>query len=87
LFDHSLLKTEKEITDPDHFINCVKNEDPLFNDYQEGDYSLDTLSPAIDYGSLEVINSSLIDITSDILDVNRLPLPDLGAYEFVPGSK
>ncbi len=87
LFDHCLLKTEKDISDQERFRNSFKNEDPLFKDYQEGDYSLDTLSPAIDYGTLDVINTSAIDLSNDILNVNRLPEPDLGAYEFVPGRK
>lgn len=83
-FDHCLLKTEKDITDQALFRNCFKNQDPLFVNYQEGDYALDTLSPAIDYGTLDVLNTSVIDLDKDILNVSRLPEPDLGAYEFVP---
>jgi hypothetical protein len=86
-FDHCLLKTELDITDPAYFRECFKNEDPLFTNTLENDYSLDTLSPAIDYGSLDVLNSSLIDISKDILRNSRLPEPDLGAYEFVPGER
>jgi hypothetical protein len=87
LFDHCLLKTEKDISSEENFINCLKNEDPLFKSYQEGDYALDTLSPAIDYGTLDVINTSAIDLSKDILGINRLPEPDVGAFEFVPEGK
>jgi len=86
-FDHCFLKTELEVTDTEYFTNCVKNEDPLFTDYQVNDYTLDSLSPAIDYGSIDVLNSSLINIDKDILRNSRLPEPDLGAYEFVPGEE
>ena len=86
-FDNCLFKTELEIDDIQHYDNCFKNEDPLFIDYTINDYQLDTLSPAIDRGDPEVINTSPIDISLDILQVPRMPDPDLGAYEFVPGSR
>ncbi|OQX73151.1 MAG: hypothetical protein B6D61_12845 [Bacteroidetes bacterium 4484_249] len=65
-FDNCILKTQTDISDPAFYINCKANDDPLFVDYYENDYRLDTLSPAIDIGSLEIINSSPIDISLDI---------------------
>ncbi|MCF8396887.1 MAG: hypothetical protein K9G58_01895 [Bacteroidales bacterium] len=80
-FDHCLLKTEKEINDPQHYIECFKNEDPLFVDPSIFDFAIDTLSPAIDRGKMEIA----LEIPEDILGNSRLESPDLGAYEFVPG--
>jgi hypothetical protein len=88
-FDHCILKTELEITDPLFFINCQKNIDPLFVDAFEYNYRIDTLSPAINIGNIEIVNGSLIDITLD-LDGNSRNSdegPDLGAYEFIPQLK
>ncbi len=81
-FDHCLLKTELNISAGEHFINCLKNEDPLFVDYEINNYELDTLSPAIDVGSLSIAET----VPYDILGISRLESPDLGAYEFVPGQ-
>ena len=65
-----------------NFNQILKNQDPLFVDYQTNDYQLDTLSPAIGYGNAEIA----ISVPEDILGNPRLPLPDLGAYQFVPGQ-
>ncbi|MDZ7744110.1 MAG: choice-of-anchor Q domain-containing protein [Bacteroidota bacterium] len=81
IFDHCLLKTEKEITDPQVYLECFKNEDPLFADPAIFDFQLDTLSPAIDRGKMEIA----LEIPEDILGNSRIMSPDLGAYEFVPG--
>jgi len=85
-FDNCLLKTEKEITDPAHYLNSFKNEDPLFVNPDSLDYQLDTLSPAIDRGNPQVLIDSPFDITIDLLQVNRSESPDLGTYEFVPST-
>jgi len=84
-FDHCILKTEMDISDQ-QYINCLKNEDPLFVDYTVNNYRLDTLSPAIDIGSLEVINSSEFELDFDLDGNSRISDngPDLGAYEFIP---
>jgi len=86
-FDHCLLKTP-HTADPND-VDCLFNEDPLFTDDSRNDYTIDTIiSPVIDKGSLEVINSSPIDIQYDIDGVDRTAdgRPDLGAYEFVAGK-
>jgi hypothetical protein len=85
-FDHCLLKTTNSITDPEHYINSIKNQEPWFRDPLSAQYEPDsTLSSVINKGSLEVITSTEIDITKDINQVSRTSdeAPDLGAFEFV----
>ena len=82
-FDHCNLKTEMDVSSPD-FINCQINSDPLFVDYTIDNYRTDTLSPVIDAGSLEVINSALLEIDLDGNSRISDDGPDLGAYEFIP---
>ena len=85
-FDHCILKTTLEITDPLFYLDCQKNTDPLFVDQYENNYRIDTLSPAINIGSIEIVNGSPVDITLD-LDGNLRNSdegPDLGSYEFIP---
>lgn len=80
-FENCLLKTSLNTDDPETYINCIINDDPLFVDPSINDYHLDSLSPAIDRGNTEVAQS----VPEDIDGVNRLPDPDIGAYEYVPG--
>ena len=47
-FDHCLLKAIN--TSDENFTNCIFNNDPLFKDYQENDYHLDSLSPVRNLG-------------------------------------
>ncbi|MDW7695082.1 choice-of-anchor Q domain-containing protein [Flammeovirgaceae bacterium SG7u.111] len=56
----------------------ILNEDPIFNNPFEQDFSLDTIgeSPAIDVG-LE------LGVETDLAGNQRDSLPDIGAYEFV----
>lgn len=88
VFDHCNLKTEMDISDFSHYINCLKNKDPEFVDYSVQNYRLDTLSPASDVGSIEVINGAPLDLSLDLDQNSRLSDtgPDLGAYEFIPGG-
>lgn len=81
-FDHCLLKTELDISNNTLFNQIIKNEDPLFVDYQVNDYRIDTLSPAIDKGDKDIAAS----VPFDLLGTQRTESPDLGAYEFVPGQ-
>jgi hypothetical protein len=84
--DHCLLKTEMDISDTEIYLNCQKNEDPLFLDYTKYNFRIDTLSPAIDSGSFEVVNNSQINIDLDLDGNSRISddAPDIGAYEFIP---
>jgi hypothetical protein len=79
-----LLQTEEDFTDPAHFANCLNDKDTIFLDYMNNDYSLDTLSAAIDKGNPQVLTGFPFDLQPDITRNNReLLLPDMGAYEFV----
>ncbi|MCK9399280.1 MAG: hypothetical protein M0Q51_04725 [Bacteroidales bacterium] len=83
-FDHCLLRTTLDVSDPGHYPGCLVNEDPLFFNYLENNYQLDTLSPLIDKGNPEVIRQSFFDLHRDIIETNRPEdLPDIGAYEFI----
>lgn len=88
-FDHCLLKTEMDISDESFYPNSIQNKDPLFIDYSSFNFRLDTLSPASDIGSYEIINSSLVNLEMDLDENSRMmdEGPDLGAYEFVPGGE
>jgi hypothetical protein len=86
LFQDAILKAVEEpednsydLNDPTHFVNILLNEDPVFVDYFQNNYDLDTLSPAMDEGNL--IDGSLVplDIQGELRSFNGLP--DLGAYE------
>lgn len=89
-FDHCELQTQLDITNPDTFVDCLKNVDPQFMDYLNYDFQLDTLSPLINTGSIQVVTESFFDLHRDLLEnVRPVDLPDMGAYEFqfqVPGS-
>jgi len=80
--NHVLLKTEMDVSDPQYFESVIVNEDPLFVDHETNDYRIDTLSPAIDKGSVDISSQ----IPNDILGNPRGDTPDLGAYQFIPGQ-
>lgn len=83
-FDHCLLQTTLDVSDPDLYPGLIHNTNPMFLDYLAGDFSLDTLSPLIDAGNPDVIQQSLYDLRRDILENPRPEqAPDLGAYEFI----
>ncbi|MCD4698746.1 MAG: hypothetical protein K8S16_21145, partial [Bacteroidales bacterium] len=85
-FDYCLLKTQEDISDQELYPNSFKNSDPLFVDYSTDNYRPDTLSPVSDVGSIDIIDSSAVDISLDLDKNSRIADegPDLGAYEFVP---
>jgi hypothetical protein len=68
------------------FPGCVKNQDPIFVDVDNNNLALDSLSPGIDLGSFDVINTSALPavIDKDILGISRITSPDMGAYEYIP---
>lgn len=76
-FDHCLLRTQEDITDANHYNNCIKNSQPLFEDTAEGDYRLKSNSPALNAGSITIAQS----VPFDILGTPRTASPDIGAYE------
>lgn len=79
LFDHCLVKTERNISLWPGFVNSIKNEDPKFIDYAAFNYRPDTLSPVIGKGKTEIASM----IPFDLDGISRLESPDLGAYQYV----
>ena len=88
LFNYSFKNcavTVDEILDPEQYPNFFDNcndcirltfTDTLFLDLDNNDFSLDTMSIAIDKGLFDGM------VTQDILDNNRDNMPDLGCFEF-----
>lgn len=82
VFDHCLVKTKRQTPNNANYINVIRNQDPKFKDYPKFDYRPDTLSPVIGKGKAEFGQMIPFDIKGN----SRLPLPDLGAYQFVPSQ-
>ena len=74
-FDHCLLRTTRNTSDETYFSNCIINKDPAFIDYKEYNYKLDSLSPALNQGIYQGIDTDIDGKPRDIA------APDLGAYE------
>jgi len=84
-FDQCLVNWNKEKEYESNFINCIFNKDVNFISVDSNNFQLDTLSFAIDAASLNIINSTVPDITSDRKGISRVipGPPDMGAYERV----
>jgi len=67
------------------FINCIENKAAKFIDPVNNNFQLDTLSFAKDVASINIINTTVPDITLDRKSISRLipGPPDMGAYERV----
>lgn len=74
-FDHCLLKTLH--TSDANFTSCLFNQDPLFVEYQENNFHLDSLSPVRNLGIPT-------GFTHDLDGVLRTETPDLGAFQWIP---
>lgn len=79
LFDHCLVKTERNLSLFGAFQSTIKNQDPKFRDYPKFDYRPDTLSPVIGIGKPSIA----VQIPLDINGISRIESADLGAYQFV----
>lgn len=87
-FENSLIRLNNndiEEGDPEHFMNCLFNENPEFKDNQGQDYGLKDASPAINAGDLNFVNENPA-IPDDLKGNSRVAdiAPDLGALEFEP---
>ena len=82
-FKNCILKTALNLSNDEIYSNVLKNEDPLFVNYSENDYRIDSLSPAVGRADVAIAST----VPKDILDNSRLPLPDIGAYQFIPGQE
>lgn len=65
----------------DCFVNCLRNQDPLFTNYAQQDFTLCAGSPAINAGKTG------LNITTDLTGNSRDATPDIGAYEYGSQSK
>lgn len=75
VFDHCLLRTQNNTSDPLHYIECLINEDPRFVDIEHNNFEIDSISPAIDKGIP-------MGVPFDINGIDRGSTPDLGAFEY-----
>ena len=85
-FENCLIKTSYDVSNTLHYLNVIKNEDPSFTSFYNNDYRLLAGSAAIDHGSMNVITTSIFDLSYDIFGNSRLinPPPDLGAIDYRP---
>lgn len=77
-----ILKSSRSFPDNEYYSNIITNEDPLFLSPENNDFRIDSLSPAVNKADLAIA----IEVPEDILGNSRLPDPDLGAYQFIPGQ-
>lgn len=80
-FDHSLIKVDPDFStsDPEFFESILVNKDPKFIDPYEGNFELDTLSVAKDFGKYDY--GILYDLDINLQNRTSDSGPDLGAYE------
>ncbi len=76
--DHCLIRTDIT-TSGSRFISVLKNVDPQFNNYYDGDYRLKNGSPAFGAGKATSVST---DLNGDLRDALN---PTLGAFE-LPAS-
>jgi len=81
LFDRSLIQVSDtfKISEPSHFVDIIRNVNPRFKNPYNGNFELDTLSIAKDYGKINYAKLYPLDLKYDsrISDDG----PDLGAFE------
>lgn len=76
-FDHCLLKTKLNTSDPTRYVNCLINASPLFENYPENNYQLTNSSPCRNIGDINIA----ADVPTDIRSISRIATPDIGLYE------
>jgi hypothetical protein len=87
LFDHCLIQIPDtfKLPNPDRFIGLIRNIPPRFVNPQKGQYELDTLSVAKDYGKDNYAKLVPFDLKG--ADRNSDAGPDLGALERIEKKK
>jgi hypothetical protein len=73
VFENCLIKKKSSISS---FIQCILNQNPLFTNNNQQDYTLQSGSPAIDAGKVG------LNIFTDLKGNPRDEHPDIGAYEY-----
>lgn len=87
-FENSLIKVDSEsdinTSDTEHFVNIKNNNDPLFTDYSEYNFTLQEESPAINFGTIDITNLYPSYLNKDLNNNLRTSddAPDCGCYEF-----
>ncbi len=88
MFDNCILKIDPEsnidTNDDTHYKNIILNSDPLFKNYFEYDFLLNTDSPAINSGNISITNLYPALLNNDLNNISRISdsAPDIGCYEF-----
>lgn len=84
-FENCVMKSTNYSADV-NMVDCIFNQDVLFNNYNDNDYTLMPGSSAIDAGNIDLLNFPVMDLVLDIKGHNRTlnPPPDLGAYDYEP---
>ena len=72
-FENCLVRNTQSLS---NFINCIRNQDPLFTHNSKQEYTLRDGSPAINAGKPG------LGITTDITGAPRDAMPDIGAFEY-----
>lgn len=72
-FENCLIRNTQSLS---NFVNCIRNQDPLFTNNSNQEYTLRDGSPAINAGKPG------IGITTDITGAPRDATPDIGAFEY-----
>lgn len=81
-FDHCLLKSkEYSNLSNQHFASIIWNKDPKFKSIDSLKFELDTLSPAIGVGRIDIGKLYPLDLKNKNRTLDTIP--DLGAYERV----
>ena len=71
-FENCLIRSSQSMS---NFVNCIRNQDPLFTHNSNQDYNLREGSPAINAGKTGT------GVTIDITGAPRDATPDIGAFE------
>ena len=93
LFENCLIKYDTaskiDISQTLHFKDLFTPKEFNFKDYYTYDFQLDTLSPAQDKASLEILNKYPQILNNDLNGFSRLndKSPDIGAYERIDAPK
>ncbi|MEJ2595517.1 MAG: hypothetical protein P8100_10425 [bacterium] len=80
--DHCIMRIQTSTANATNFNQVLRNEDPLFLDFRENEYRIDTLSPAIGFGDATIA----AEAPFDLLNNSRAERADAGAYQFMPGQ-
>jgi hypothetical protein len=84
MFENCLMKLDPSInvTNPYHYLNIYKNQEPAFGDPSLNNYKINANSAAIDKGNISIGAKFPTDLDGKIRPNPSTGIPDLGAYEF-----